>query len=79
MAWSKRARKGLLLCVLVTIGFTLASIFWLWTGVRDDPNVTMLAFAKIAAVVAGVWIAIGATMTIFIVMVLRRNEGDDTR
>lgn len=77
MAWSARARKGAYFTGIATLAMIAFSLLWLWSKVSADPDITLWAFLKIGFVVAAVWAAIGITMGIFIVMVLRRNERFD--
>jgi len=74
MTWSPTMRRGAGLTALATVVFTLASIAYLWTT-TSNLDVPVWGFIKMAAIVSFVWAAIGATMGIFIVMILKKNEG----
>jgi len=77
MAWSNRARKGAIGTAIGTLLMTALSLLWLWKTSYGAPGVTPLSFLKLGIVIAIVWTAIGTTMAIFVVMVLRKNEAFD--
>lgn len=74
MAWSNSAKKGAFLTAAGTLIVTVLSILYLWFTTYGWDGVTTADFIKVAIVTTVVWFAIGVTMAIFIVMVLRKNE-----
>ena len=67
-------RRGAALTALGTLAMIGLSLAYLWTRPEAAP-VSLWDFTKLAIVVAAVWAAIGVTMGIFIVMILKKNEG----
>lgn len=73
MASSQIARKGAVWVTVCTLAVIAATVAYLWQ--TSSADVSTWDFIKISLVVALVWAAIGVTMGIFIVMILKKNEG----
>lgn len=73
MVWTSNMRRGAALTALGTVAMTLFTLgaLWTWFGAETP----LWTFTKIGVVIALVWSAIGATMGIFIVMIIKKNEG----
>lgn len=79
MVWSKREKSGAVWTALATIAVIVASIAYLWLKTRGWEGVTNWAFLKIAVVITLVFASIGGVMAFFIVMVIRKNDGFESR
>ena len=73
MSWSSAERKGAIWIALGTVAMIVLSISYLWYRAGSSPEIDPWDFLKISIVVSLVWAAIGVTMGIFVVMVLRKN------
>lgn len=73
MKWSQSMRRGAAAVVLGTLLMIVFTLAFLWMNAAE--GVTLLGFLQVSVVIFAVWVAIGATMGIFIVMILRKNEG----
>lgn len=73
MKWSQSMRRGAAAVVLGTLLMIVFTLVFLWMNAAE--GVTLLGFLQVSVVIFAVWVAIGATMGIFIVMILRKNEG----
>lgn len=74
MTWTRSMRRGANITAIGTIVMIALSLAYLWF--RPEAEVVSLwDFAKLSTVVAIVWVVIGITMGIFIVMILKKNEG----
>ena len=67
--------KAIWAIALVTLGTVMASLFYLRSRTDGMAGVTSETFWPIGWITAAVFIAIGAVMGIFIIMVLRKNAG----
>ena len=73
MTWTRGMKFGAAGTAAATLVFIALSLGYLW--INHGSGVTGWQFTRIALVIAGVWAAIGTTMGIFIVMIIRKNEG----
>ena len=73
MKWSQSMRRGAAAVVLGTLLMIVFTLAFLWMNAAE--GVTLLGFLQVSVVIFAAWVAIGATMGIFIVMILRKNEG----
>jgi len=73
MVWTQAMRKGAFGTALATIFVTAISLVYL--KLFHGQGINPWAFTKMAFIIAAVWAAIGATMGIFIVMIISKNEG----
>ncbi len=74
MTWTKNMLRGAGLTFLGTATMIALSVLYLWHR-PEAAAVSTWDFTKLAVVVVFVWAAIGITMGIFIVMILKKNEG----
>jgi len=73
MTWTRNMRRGASAVVIGTLVMIAFTLLFLWKTSAD--GVTLWDFLKVSFVIFAVWSAIGGTMGIFIVMILRKNEG----
>ena len=70
-------RRGALVMVLATVAFTAVSLLFLWSR-AGAIGVSGWDFLIMAVIVTLVWFAIGAVMTFYIVMIIKKNENRDS-
>ena len=73
MTWSRNMRYSAWLMALATAIFTAASLFFLWYKAKSL-DVSPWDFLTMAIIVAIVWVAIGAVMAFYVVMIIKKNE-----
>lgn len=73
MTWTPNMRRGAFGTTLGTLAMIAISLFYL-AGRPETAQISTWDFVKMGAVVSCVWSAIGVTMGIFIVMILKKNE-----
>ena len=73
MAWTRSMVKGAALTTLCTIAaiYGTLSLMWAQFGAVTERG----DFVTMSVIIAVVWAAIGGVMGIFIVMILKKNEG----
>ena len=75
MTWSRGMRRGAWITAAGTGLMIVLTLGYLWNLTQGWDGVTPWAFLKMGVVIAVVWMAIGATMGFFIVMIIQKNEG----
>ena len=66
-------KRGLWIMIGATVTVIAATLIYL--AFREEAaEVSAWDFTKMAIVISIVWTAIGATMTIFIIMIIKKNE-----
>ena len=73
MTWTRSMRRGAGFTSLGTLAMIAVSI-WYLSARPEAAEISLWDFTKMSAVVVAVWSAIGITMGIFIVMILKKNE-----
>ena len=74
MIWTPEMRRGAWAIAVGTLVMVLITYAYLWSQLLGT-DVSSWTVVKLAAIIAVVWCAIGATMGFFVVMILKKNAG----
>ena len=75
MRWSKRQIVGLLATLAGTFCVILTGLYFAWVVSEGWSGMQGMSFLTFAVIFGLVLFAIGGVMAIFVVMVIRKNEG----